>query len=118
VNNFKVFKTSAVSSLTEVRLYDDVFEHVKESHGDDFAGSLSFPLPSIVHAVGNAIMDPTHVEEGHSNSVVFVDVNSTNASGDPLRVPVKIITGASGRVKTFFFASSNATPKIIFRGGE
>ena len=118
MTGYVVIKTSALSSITQVRLYDETFQHVKESHGNgDFAGSLSFPLPSIVHAVSSAIENPSHIEKGHgSSSVVFVQVNSTNASGDPLRVAVKIVEGTSGRVSTFFFASSNANPIFLYGG--
>jgi hypothetical protein len=116
VVDYKVVTTSVIPLVvTQVRLYDDVFKHVKEHHGDeDFARSPSFPLPCIVDAVGTAIMRPTFIEQKHDSSIVFVDTGSTNASGDPLRVAVKIVEGTSGRVRTFFFASSNASPNIIW----
>jgi hypothetical protein len=113
---FKVIKTSVVPQVTIVRLYDHVFDHVKEHHGNDLARSRSFPLPCIAQAVGTAIADPSRVEQHmRDGSYIFVDEKSTNASGDPLKVAVKVIEGTSGRVRTFFLASSNANPNIIWR---
>ncbi|MBV8473538.1 MAG: hypothetical protein JO107_16955 [Hyphomicrobiales bacterium] len=79
MTEYKVFSTKILPTLEEVRLYDETVEHVKESHGDgDFANSPQMPLPCILDAVGNAIVNPTHVERSYGNSVVFVDAASTN----------------------------------------
>jgi len=83
---FKLIRTVVFAGVTEVRFYDETLDHVKKQHPEIPVG-----LPSIYEAVEQAVVAPTHIEAGHSNSVIFVDANTTNASGDPLRVPVKIV---------------------------
>jgi hypothetical protein len=102
--------TYVLPTLDEVRLYADTNDHVKMQHPE-----IPAELPSIVNAVINAISNPTHVEKSHGGSVVFVDAATTNASGDPLRVPVKRVIGTSGRVRTFYFATASSAVDIIWR---
>jgi hypothetical protein len=101
--------TNVVPELTEVRFYGETVAHIKDEHPE-----VPIELPCVKEAVTRAVSDPAHVETSHSNSLVFVDGNSTNRSGDPLRVPVKIVGGTSGRIKTAFFASSNTDDRIIW----
>lgn len=96
--------------VTEVRVYDETLDHVRRRHPE-----VPAELPSIAHAVAEAIDNPTHIEKSHSNSYVFVSYASTNRSGDPLRVPVKIVEGTSARMKTFYFASLSYDPEIIWQ---
>lgn len=103
---YKIIRTEVLSNVTEVHLYEETIEHVKSNHPE-----VPIELPSIDASVENAIVNPTHVEVSYNNSYVFVDANSTNSSGDPLRVPIKVVTGTSGRVKTIFFGT--AAPKPI-----
>ncbi|MBS9720050.1 hypothetical protein JYU29_05025 [Tianweitania sp. BSSL-BM11] len=99
--------TSADPRITKVRLYEETVAHVKEQHAANFPPQFPADFPSIVEAVGNAIREPSRIEPSYKNSVVYVDENSTNRRGHPLRVPVKIIEGtSSGLIKTFFFAST------------
>jgi hypothetical protein len=111
--SFKVIKTGILSQLTEVRFYDETVDHVKAEHPE-----IPIELPCVSTAVENAIVNPTHVESSYSNSYIYVDGGTTNASGDPLRVPVKGVSGNSGRVKTVYFASGNTTPNIIWKRGD
>ncbi len=114
MTDYTVIYTSIISSITEVRLYEETITHIKESHGDDFARSPEFPFPCILDAVGNAIMNPTQVELSYGNSFVYVDETSTSLAG-PLRVPVKLVSGTSGRVKSFYFATPSGPRAIIWR---
>jgi hypothetical protein len=105
-----VISTAIIDELTEVRLYDETVGHVKERHPE-----IPIELPSMTTATAGAIANPTHVEETYDQSYVFVDAETTNRSGDPLRVPVKVIEGTSGRVKTVYFASTEGERKIVWR---
>jgi hypothetical protein len=111
MTDYRVIKTGAIPAVTEVRLYDETLDHVREDHPE-----VPIELPCMASAVERAITQPTHVESSHGGSFVFVDEESTNASGDPLRVPVKPIVGTSARVRTVLFAEAD-TPddKIVYR---
>lgn len=100
--------TAAFPLVREVRLYRETLMHVMREHPE-----VPIELPSLTAAVERALQYPAYVELGHSNSYVFVDEGSTNRSGDPLRIPVKIISGASARVKTVYFAAAAGVPRTI-----
>lgn len=100
VTDYVVIKTTILDDVTEVRLYDETVFHIRNHH-PDVAVSI---VPS---AVETAITNPTHVEASYRNSYVFVDSQTTNQSGDPLRVAVKKIEGTSALVKTAYFASTD-----------
>jgi hypothetical protein len=68
-----------------------------------------------LHAVGNAIAAPTRIEESYNRSYIFIDEGTTNASGDPLVVPVKVVEGTSARVKSFFFGSNDPNAVVLWR---
>jgi hypothetical protein len=102
-----------LSGFVEIRLYDETIEHVIDEHPE-----VPIELPSIQEAVTKAVTAPTHVEGSYNNSVVFVDANTTNRSGDPLRVPVKHVRGTSGRIKSVYFASTSGERNIIWRRGD
>jgi hypothetical protein len=93
-----------------VRLYEETIVYIIEGNPE-----VPFGLPSFTHAISGAITLPTHVEKSYGSSYVFVDSESTNASGDPLRVPVKLVEGTSGRVTTAFFATTRGPREIIWR---
>lgn len=110
MSGYKLIYTNIIRDIKVVRLYDETIRHIMDQHPE-----IPLELPSIVAAIESAIAKPTHIEMSHSNSFVFVDQTSTNRSGDPLRIPVKKVDGASGRVKTAYFASPGATVNIIWR---
>jgi hypothetical protein len=110
VKSPKIIETNVLPEMTHVRLYEETIDHVREEHPE-----IPAELPSILDAVTNAVQRPTHVERSYSNSVVFVDSDSTDGSGNPLRVPLKHVQEKSGRVKTFYFASTEDDPEIIWR---
>jgi hypothetical protein len=112
VTDFIVFYTNVYPVITEVRLYEETIEHIKTSHPE-----VPIELPSVLNAIENAVKEPSWIEVGQTpNSYVYVDHNSTNKSGDPLRVPVKVVEGTSGYVKTAFFAN-HPSPKIVWSKG-
>jgi hypothetical protein len=94
-------------------VYNETIKHVEEEHPE-----IPANLPCIQTAVENAIIDPTHIELSYENSFVYTDAATTNASGDPLRIPIKGIEGtSSGRVKSFYFAAPPTEADVIYRRG-
>jgi hypothetical protein len=93
-----------------VRLYEETVEHILEEHPE-----VPVLLPVVQAAVEQAVVRPTHVEKSYGNSYVFVDQDSTNQAGDPLRVPVKVVGQGSGRVRTAYFATTTAPAIVVWR---
>ncbi|RVG48074.1 hypothetical protein CN162_12560 [Sinorhizobium meliloti] len=106
----RIIRTQVFSTVTDVRLYEETLNHIKEQHPE-----VPIELPSLMEALSTAIQAPTHVEASHTNSYVFVDSGSTNASGNPLRIPVKVIEGTSGLIKTAFFSDTLKPGTIVYR---
>ena len=112
--DYRTIYTNVIPEVDTVRFYQETIVHVKAQHPE-----VPIELPCVDTAVSKAIAEPTHVESSYSNSFVFVDAGSTNRSGDPLRVPVKIIEGTtSARVKTVYFASTEADNNVIWRRSD
>ena len=105
--------TAVIAELAEVRLYGETVDKVRFGHPE-----VPAHLPSVVAAVANAVTNPSFVERIDDENYVYVDTRTTNASGDPLRVPVKRIEGTSGRVKSFYFASSERPVRVIWRKAD
>ena len=59
--------------------------------------------------------NPTSVFQRSASTFVYSDDKTTNHSGDPLLVPVKVVQGTSGRVRTFYFASTENFATVIWR---
>lgn len=110
VSDYRLIVTDVIPDLKEVRLYEDTVQHIRDAHPE-----IPILLPAVQSAVERAISHPAHVEVSYGGSYVFVDGNSTNRAGDPLRVPVKPIGGKSGRVRTAYFATTAATAIVIWK---
>jgi len=110
VMSFTLIHTTIIGNVTEVRFYDDTIEKIRLGHPE-----VPIELPSILDAASRAIVNPSWVEKSHSNTYVYVDAGSTNASGDPLRVPIRLVSGTSGRVASVYFATSTALASIVWR---
>lgn len=111
MSDYLLIVTSAYPLIREVRLYKETLAHVSQQHPE-----VPVELPALAMAVERAIQNPTHIEQSYATSYVFVDADTTNQSGDPLRIPVKIIDGASGRVRTAYFATSRVGQnRIVWR---
>ncbi len=112
VSTYFVIGTAVIPQVTQVRLYEETYAHIAE-HPE--IGQILPHLPVMTDGLVKAISDPTHVEQSRPNAFVFVDETTTNAGGDPLRVPVKLIEGTSGLVKTAYFALTTGSAEIIWR---
>ena len=106
---FEIIKTSIISNIEEVRFYTDTVDHIIEEHPD-----VPILLPSLMGAISTAITAPTQIFQTRDRSFVFVDENTTNSAGDPFRVPVRIVSGSSGRVCTAHFAQSASMKNLIW----
>lgn len=109
----KIIRTTVISNVTEVHIYPETIQKIKEGHPE-----VPVELPSVEAAIENAIVNPTHVEKSYNRSYVFVDASSTNWSGDPLRVPVKVVgdeESTSSRLKSAYFALADVTDLVIWQ---
>jgi hypothetical protein len=94
-------KTSAVAVVTEVLLYDETMAKVASGHRE-----VPLELPSMAEAIKKAVINPTRTKQNRPRSVVYIDDATTNAGGDPLIIPCRIVEGTSARVTSIYFASS------------
>jgi len=97
-------KTSAVPAVTEVRLYAETVAKIIQGHQE-----VPLGLPSMSAAVEKAVVKPTRVKQNRPHTVLYIDDATTNAGGDPLVVPCRIVEGTSARVTSIYFASSEST---------
>jgi len=109
-----VIQSSTIPAITLVRVYASTLEHARERHGHEF-GQIIAGLPVMSEALAAAYTNPTHIENPRPGAYVFVDASSTNYAGDPLRAPVKLISGTSALAKTFYFASTTGERNIVWR---
>jgi hypothetical protein len=99
-----VFTSLILQNVQQILLSKETLNHILEDHS-------IFGLPSIEAAIGSAVtVSATSVHQSRTNyrSVVFVDSNSTNIYGEPLRVPVKIVGNNTGFITSAYFASSKS----------
>ncbi len=89
--------------------YLEKIEHVIQNHPEFIL------LPSIIQAVEKTVVNPASVFQRSASTFVYSDDNTPNHSGDPLLVPVKVVQGTSGRVRTFYFASTENLANAVWR---
>jgi hypothetical protein len=105
--------TTAFPLITQVRFYEETIDHIRDDHPE-----IPIDLPTLLHGVSNTLQNPSYIELGNRpNTYVYVDATSTNISGDPLRVPVKLIEGTSGLLKTTYFATPENSPTVLWTRG-
>jgi len=97
-------ETTAVPAVTEVLLYEETIAKVRVGHPE-----IPVELPIVQGAVRKAIQQPTRTKQNRPRTVTYIDDATTNAGGDPLVVPCRIVEGTSARVASFYFASSENT---------
>lgn len=103
--------TTVINEVQMVAIYPETIHHIIRNHPEI---GRNAELPSILHAIETTLTNPSRVERSYNNSFVFVDQNSTNASGEPLRVPVKLVVGTSARMKSAYFASTQGSRDVIW----
>ena len=111
---YRLVLTRAIPQVTEVRLYDETWEHITEGH-PEFAGRL----PSLEHAVVNTIAEPTAIHMGRFPFAAFVFTSTNNTKGSGayrMVVPVTVVAGTSARVSTAMFSREPGTPRVWTKG--
>jgi hypothetical protein len=108
---YRIINSSVLPNLQEILLYDEQYNHIIKSHPE-------FLLPTLYGSIDLAVSVSTtsvHSSRTNAKSVVFVDSDTTNYSGDPLRVPVKSIGSNTGIITSAYFASSKSHGIEIWR---
>lgn len=106
-----IFSSQILSDVQQIVLSQETWDHILKDHG-------IFGLPTFQTAIENAVtISATTVHQSRTNprSVVFVDANSTNIHGEPLRVPVKIVGNSTGFITSAYFAASKSHGDEIWR---
>jgi len=111
VSRIRRVVTTVISEVQMVAIYPETIDHIIRNHPEI---GRNAGLPSLLHAIETTLTNPSLVEKSYNNSFVFVDQNSTNASGEPLRVPVKVVEGTSARLKSAYFASTQGSREVIW----
>jgi len=110
-DSFINIKTAVIPELHTIQLHESTTEHIRTAHPE-----LSYPaMESAVVAAVSTSTTSVHTSRTSANSVVFVDTETTTTSGDPLRVPVKIMGDGIGIIKTAYFASAKSHGDEIWR---
>jgi hypothetical protein len=107
-----VVTTAAISHITQVYCYDETLRHISEEH-------LEFRefIPSLEHAVHDAITNPTHVVESnptiHAGGFKYCSERHTSGGSKHLVVAVKAVEGTSALLKTAYFTDSVTATVIL-----
>jgi hypothetical protein len=114
--DFRVIRPAIVSSLEEVRLYDETLDKIAKDHAELNLASTVLGSALLSSAIEEAVANPTrlHNSATSSASVVFISNRATHL-GNPIVVPVKRIEGtASGRVQTAYFSDNDYPGTLIW----
>ncbi len=109
-SDFIELPVSSFSPLSHIRLYRETIEKVLKFHPE-----VPAELPSILIAVSQCVAEPSFVAKSYGSSYVFGDEQSTNRSGLPLLVAVKVVDQSFGRVRSFYFARPPMAVNILWR---
>ena len=92
--------SSGVPELVrEVYIYDTTKEKIRQKHPREYENWVS---------VVGTIESPTRVHKSktHDRSIVFINDAATSPGGDPMRVPVKVMSDGTGIMGTAHYSSS------------
>ena len=108
---------SFVSGLEAVRFYEETRAHIWNNHPE--ISRIFVGLPSFDVALTEALMRPDSILRSRRRSLVFVKHATTNWTGQPLCVPVKLIgNGRPGYVKTAYFGNFRAHGGAVYERGR
>lgn len=100
--------TSGVPELVrEVHVFDSTREHIKTKHRREYERWED---------VRATIEDPTRVHKSktHPTSIIFVNDKATSPGGDPMRVPVKVMSTDIGIMSTANFTSAKDQGDLLW----
>lgn len=106
VEPFQLIICGVPAVLTEVRLREVTWHHIRSDHSD-------VPYQAIVET----IEDPCIIcqSKTRSDSVVLVNTFSLNQHGHPLRVPVAVKGGGVGWVSSAYYSASSTHGPVIWK---
>jgi hypothetical protein len=106
-----IFRSNIIADVDEIILSEETWQHIVANH--PMMGFPSFEA-AIIACVTSAATT-VHQSRTNPRSLVYVDANSTNIHGNPLRVPVKRMESNSGYIATAVFASSESPGVVLWR---
>ena len=109
-DDYTVITVPGLSSLTEVRLYDETLGEIATKHVE-----TTTLEPSLRTALVEAVADPTSIHASTTDpegAVVFVNEVIT-PFGEYVVVPVRRVTETSGRVATAYISSDSYRGRIL-----
>jgi hypothetical protein len=112
---YSVIPSTAVTTITQVHVYDSAVQHALDGHPEIGAFDIG-PRAVIEQAVAN----PSTIYDSRTDpggSVVFVSTVNTY-EGNPLYVPIRIVSGTSARVTTAYFSSTTASGPVLWSKGN
>lgn len=101
-------ESTAVPNVSEVRLYSDVWEHIRQRHPEVDAIGKEGVLQT-VQSPSRVYLSNTDPDRGYvfaSSDLKYID--------HPLLVPVKTVEGTSGRVVTAYFSRNPYAGDLIW----
>lgn len=108
---YRTIISTGWKGLTVVRLYQETMRHIAEEHPE-----LRLQLPSQIDGLIKAIGAPSSVYVSTTDpgrSVVLVS-HKFSYFGDPVHVPVRIVSGTSGRVLTAYFSRGAYAGRLLW----
>ena len=111
IDRYAAIAISAWPGLTVVRLYASTLQHIAEQHAE-----FALQLPSLRKGLEIAIANPTWIRESTTDPGGSVVIASEALSyfGDPVRIPVRIVAGTSGRVVTAYFDGTAYSGRLLW----
>lgn len=100
--------TSGVPGLVrEVHIFDSTKEKIRTKHRREYERwedvRATIEVPTRVHK-----------SKTHPKSIVFVNDNATSPGGDPMRVPVKVMSTDIGIMSTAHFSSARDQGALLW----
>jgi len=103
----KVIPSGVPELYPDVKIYDTTLEKIRAKHPEEYAR---------LQEIYQTIQAPTRVHKSKTNprSITLLNSNATSAAGDPLRVPVKIVSDTSAIMTSAYFTEVNDQGPLLW----
>lgn len=110
-DKYTIIPVSAWPGLTVVRLYDSTLQHIAEEHAE-----FGLQLPSLRLGLEMAVANPISIDDSTTDpgGSIVIASNALTYFGDPVHIPVRMVSGTSGRVVTAYFDSSVYSGRLLW----
>jgi hypothetical protein len=110
-DGFTAVRIAAWPGLTLVSLYHSTLQHIAEEHAE-----FKLQLPSLRLGLEMAIARPSSIFDSTTNpgGSVVIASNAITYFGAPVRIPIRLVEGTSGRVVTAYFDSSVYSGRLLW----